>query len=139
LVEVYIDGAAKGNPGLSGAGIYIKGTNIQEKYFFPLGVMDNHEAEFAALVKGLMICLEKGYKIVSFRTDSQAVEQAVLKRYAKNQRYNSHLQEALKLIDQLDLFFIKWIPEKQNKTADELAKKALQLQKGIDHEGTTSG
>lgn len=101
--------------------------------------MDNHEAEFAALVKGLMICLEKGYKIVSFRTDSQAVEQAVLKRYAKNQRYNSHLQEALKLIDQLDLFFIKWIPEKQNKTADELAKKALQLQKGIDHEGTTSG
>ncbi|MEK4179381.1 reverse transcriptase-like protein [Aeribacillus sp. FSL K6-1121] len=139
MVEVYIDGAAKGNPGLSGAGIYIKGTNIQEKYFFPLSVMDNHEAEFAALVKGLMICLEKGYKIVSFRTDSQAVEQAVLKRYAKNQRYNSHLQEALKLIDQLDLFFIKWIPEKQNKTADELAKKALQHQKGIDHEGTTSG
>ena len=51
------------------------------------------------------------------------------KKFAKDKRYTKLLEEALALSEQLDLFFIKWIPSKQNKIADELARQAIQLNK----------
>ena len=35
LIEVYIDGASKGNPGPSGAGVFIKGFNPLYNYHSP--------------------------------------------------------------------------------------------------------
>lgn len=125
LIEVYIDGASAGNPGPSGAGIFIKGNGAIERYSIPLGQMDNHEAEFRAFIKALEICIEKEYKIVSFRTDSQAVNRAVEKEYAKNKAYAPLLEHALHLSKQLDLFFMKWVPSSENKAADELARAAI--------------
>ncbi|WLD91518.1 reverse transcriptase-like protein [Alkalihalobacillus sp. AL-G] len=128
MIEIYIDGASSGNPGPSGAGIFIKGLSTgPETYSVPIGIMTNHEAEYLALIHGLTICIEKGYKVVSFRTDSQLVEQAVEKEYVKKNLYQPLLQQVLFLKDELDLFFIKWIPSSQNKNADELARKAIQM------------
>lgn len=59
MIEVYIDGASAGNPGPSGAGIFIKGNGVPEKYSLPLGNMSNHEAEFHALIEALEICYKK--------------------------------------------------------------------------------
>jgi len=129
LIEVYIDGASAGDPGPSGAGIFIKNNGVVERYAIPLGVMSNHEAEYAALVKALEICKKNGYQIVSVRTDSQAVDRAVEKRYAKKEIFNRWLEQALALMDQFDLCFLKWIPNSQNSVADELARKAVQLNK----------
>ncbi|WP_440603161.1 reverse transcriptase-like protein [Bacillus sp. GB_SG_008] len=125
MIEVYIDGASKGNPGPSGAGVFIKGIQPPVQLSVPLGVMSNHEAEYHALLAALKYCTEHNYKIVSFRTDSQLVEQAVEKRYAKNPLYAPLLEEALQMTQQFDLFFMKWIPSSQNKVADELARKAI--------------
>lgn len=125
MIEVYIDGASAGNPGPSGAGVFIKGNGQPERYVIPLGNMENHEAEYHALIKALEICIEKGYKMVSFRTDSQAVNRAIEKEYAKNKAYAPLLEKALHLSKQLDLFFIKWIPSSENKVADELARTAI--------------
>lgn len=126
MIEVYIDGASKGNPGPSGAGVFIKGVQPPVQLAVPLGTMSNHEAEYHALLTALKYCTEHNYKIVSFRTDSQLVERAIEKQYVKNPLYAPLLNEALKIIQQFDLFFIKWIPSSQNKAADELARKALQ-------------
>ncbi|MDM5187912.1 reverse transcriptase-like protein [Bacillus sp. DX4.1] len=125
MIEVYIDGASKGNPGPSGAGIFIKGVQPPVQLSLPLGTMSNHEAEYHALLAALKYCTEHNYSIVSFRTDSQLVERAVENKYAKNQLYAPLLQEALQYIEKFDLFFIKWIPSIQNKVADELARKAI--------------
>lgn len=125
MIEVYIDGASAGNPGPSGAGIFIKDLDGVTHYSIPLGTMSNHEAEFHALIKGLKICLQKGYKVVSFRTDSELVDRAVEKEYVKNSQYAPLLNEALILIKQFDLFFLKWIPSKDNKSADQLARQAI--------------
>jgi ribonuclease HI len=125
LIEVYIDGASAGNPGPSGAGIFIKGHGSAEKYSVPLGTMSNHEAEYHAFIKALEICLEKGYATVSFRTDSELVNRAVEKEFAKNQSFAPLLEKALGLTRQFDLFFMKWIPSRENKTADELARLAI--------------
>jgi len=129
MIEVYIDGASAGNPGPSGAGIFIKGHGSAEKYAIPLGSMSNHEAEYHALIHGLKICLENNYRTVSFRTDSELVDRAVEKRFAKNKTFSPLLEEALVLVDKLDLFFMKWIPSAENKTADELARLAIRKNK----------
>ena len=127
MIEVYIDGASSGDPGASGAGIFIKGNGIVERYSIPLGSMSNHEAEYHALIKGLAICVEKGYKTVSFRTDSQLVNRAIEKEYVKNKKFVPLLEQSLILANQLDLFFLKWIPSSENKVADELARQAIRL------------
>lgn len=127
MIEVYIDGASAGNPGPSGAGIFIKGNGTAEKFSIPLGVMSNHEAEYHAFIKALEICLEKGYShsVVSFRTDSELVNNAVEKEFVKNKLYAPLLETALQLSQQFDLFFMKWIPSIENKSADELARLAI--------------
>jgi ribonuclease HI len=125
LIEVYIDGASAGNPGPSGAGIFIKGHGSAEKYSIPLGIMSNHDAEYYAFIKALEICLEKGYMVVSFRTDSQLVNRAVEKEFVKNKQFAPLLEKALTLTKKFDLFFMKWIPSIENKSADELARLAI--------------
>ncbi|KYG31566.1 reverse transcriptase-like protein [Priestia endophytica] len=125
MIEVFIDGASAGNPGPSGAGVFIKTQSDVHRFSFPLPHMTNHEAEYHALIKALEVCIDKGFKTVSCKTDSLLVEKAVDTRYVKNKLYAPLLEEAVQLIDQLDLFFIKWIPEKQNKTADVLARQAI--------------
>lgn len=132
MIEVYIDGASAGNPGPSGAGIFIKRNGTCEKYSIPLGTMSNHEAEFHAFIHGLKICLENHYQVVSFRTDSQLVNRAIEKEYAKSKQFSLLLQEALELTKRFDLFFMKWIPSRENKAADELARQAIQNNKTGD-------
>jgi len=125
LIEVYVDGASAGDPGLSGAGIFIKGHGTAEQYSLPLGSMTNHEAEYHALIKGMEICLNQGYKVASFRTDSQLVDRAFEKQFVKNNNFAPLLEKVMKLSNQFDLFFLKWIPSKENKVADQLARSAI--------------
>lgn len=129
MIEVYIDGASAGNPGPSGAGVFIKANGEVFSYSIPLGIMSNHEAEYHAFIKALEICHEKGFKTVSFRTDSELVDRAVEKEFAKNHIYKPLLEKALSLAGQFELFFMKWIPSSMNKMADELARKAIRNNK----------
>ncbi|WP_243290894.1 reverse transcriptase-like protein [Bacillus sp. FJAT-47783] len=127
MIEVYIDGASAGDPGLSGAGIYIKGNGVNYKERIPLGMMNNHEAEFYALIHALTLCANEKFSILSIRTDSQAIEQAIEKRFAKKEPYQSLLENALTLMEQFEFCFVKWIPAKENAVADKLAREAIHL------------
>lgn len=131
MIEIYIDGASAGSPGPSGAGIFIKGNGILEKYSIPLGNMTNHEAEFHAFIKALEICIHNGYRIVSFRTDSELVNRAVEKEFVKNKQYAPLLENAMELTKKFELFFMKWIPSSENKQADELARAAIRKESSL--------
>ncbi|WP_175991617.1 reverse transcriptase-like protein [Bacillus sp. Marseille-Q1617] len=127
MLEVNIDGASAGNPGPSGAGIVLKQHGVLKHFSIPLGEMDNHLAEFTACKKALEICIEHNAETVWIRSDSQALVQAVEKEFVKSSAYKSVLKEILDLSEKLPLFFIKWVPSKENKMADELARKAIHL------------
>ncbi|WP_040208440.1 RNase H family protein [Neobacillus jeddahensis] len=131
MIEVYIDGASAGNPGPSGAGIFIKGNGLAETYSLPLGHMSNHEAEFHAFIQALHICINNGLadSVISFRTDSELVNKAMEKEFVKNKLYAPLFEEALSLTRKIDLFFMKWIPSAENKVADDLARKAIHKNK----------
>jgi len=129
LIEVYTDGASSGNPGLSGAGVYIIADGKIYTDAFPLGMLSNHEAEFQAVIKALEICKEHfPDEILSFRSDSQVVVDVIENNFTKNKQFQPLLKKINEEASHFPYFFIKWIPEKTNKHADQLAKKAVRMQ-----------
>ncbi|MGR5979845.1 reverse transcriptase-like protein [Bacillus cereus] len=60
----------------------------------------------ALLLLALKYCIEHNYSTVSFRTDSQLVERAVEKEYAKNKIFAPLLDEALQYIKKLRSLFL---------------------------------
>jgi|SRR5699024_1934374 len=130
MIEVYTDGASSGNPGASGAGIYMKANGKSHEFALPLGEMSNHEAEFHAVNEALAICIEKfPGEILSFHSDSQVVVDAIEKNYVKNETFKALLKKIMEKSNAFPYFFIKWIPSKQNFHADQLAKRAIQEQR----------
>ncbi|MBO1001727.1 ribonuclease HI family protein [Pseudogracilibacillus auburnensis] len=129
MIEVYTDGASNGNPGVSGAGIYIKANGKMDEYSLSLGMMSNHEAEFYAVIKALEIC-DKQFpgEILSFQSDSQVVVDTIDKNFTKNKVFQPLLAQIMEKAHSFPYFFIKWIPSKHNIHADQLAKKAIRMQ-----------
>ncbi|WP_042222544.1 ribonuclease HI family protein [Oceanobacillus manasiensis] len=126
MIEVYTDGASRGDPGTSGAGIYIKQGKNKFEYAIPLGELSNHEAEFLAVIKALEICEERfPGEIISIRSDSKLVVDVVEKNFTRNQNFKPFLEQINQKSTAFSYLFIKWIPEKQNPHADRLAKRAI--------------
>lgn len=126
MIEVYTDGASSGNPGISGAGVYIKAHGEVKASSFPLGIMSNHEAEFHAVLKALDVCLACfSGDILSFRSDSKIVVDTIESGFTKNPVFKPLLAAINEKASHFPHFFIKWIPEKQNQHADRLARQAI--------------
>jgi len=128
MIEVYTDGATSGNPGKSGAGIYIKAGGKAYEHSVPLGILTNHQAEFKAIITALEIC-HKDFpgEILSFRSDSKVAVDVIEKDFTKNKDFLPLLQQIRSLKASFPYVFIKWIPDKQNGNADRLARKALHM------------
>ncbi|EUJ19579.1 ribonuclease HI family protein [Listeria aquatica] len=125
-MDVFVDGASSGNPGLSGAGIVLVADNLHEQKAIFLGTVTNHEAEFLAVKRGLELALTFKPTLVRLYSDSKIVVSSIEKQYAKNSLFRPHLDEILKLSEQIPLFFINYRHVSQNKKADELARQAIQ-------------
>ncbi|MEC1177493.1 ribonuclease HI family protein [Metasolibacillus meyeri] len=126
MLEIYIDGASAGNPGPSGIGLFIKGEGHHLQISEYIGETNNHIAEFTALVRGLEEAKKLGATLISLRSDSKIVVASIEKSYVKNEEFKPFLAQAQTLIEDFELFFIKWIPEKENRAADALAREAIQ-------------
>ncbi len=54
--KLYVDGASRNNPGPSGAGVYLlKDNMVIEKQGYFLGLKTNNEAEYLALILGMLL------------------------------------------------------------------------------------
>ncbi|WOV89059.1 ribonuclease HI family protein [Sporosarcina oncorhynchi] len=129
MIELYVDGASAGNPGKSGIGIYIKGEGRQLRISEPIEPTNNHTAEFTALLRGLEETENLTTGIVSARSDSKAVVSAVENEFVKNELHKEILHKILAITKKFDFFFIKWIPDAENRTADSLARQAIHKEK----------
>lgn len=129
MIRVRTDAAVNGNPGKVGIGIEI----LYEKQQFLFKentdqLMDNHQAELWAIYRALIILQEKEWHhdVIFLNSDSKFAMMAIEKNYTKQVAYQEILkkvQEERKKIPQL---FLEWIPEKENRGADQLARQALQ-------------
>ena len=128
-ISLYVDGAARGNPGPAGAGIVIKEGNktIKEIHKY-LGDTTNNIAEYSALISGLEEAITLGYKNIKLYLDSELVAQQLRGDYrVKNSNIKLLFEKAITFINKLDDFKIIKIDRSDNKEADKLANKAINL------------
>ena len=125
--EVYIDGAARGNPGEAGIGIVIKsGKKTILEVSDYVGKTTNNVAEYLSLIRGLEEVLMLKTKEVSFFSDSELLVKQINGEYkVKNEGLRPLFLHAKALISKFDKFSISHTVREENKHADKLANKGI--------------
>ena len=137
-VNIYTDGACRGNPGVGGWGALIEYENHNKEIFGGENLTTNNQMELMAAIQGLKALSEKC--IVNLTTDSKYVMDGInswIKNWKRNSWKNSQKQNVKnkdlwiqldKLNEQHD---VKWHWVKghsghpQNELADQLANKGI--------------
>lgn len=125
---IYIDGAARGNPGEAGIGIVIKdreNRKIKELYKY-IGELSNNAAEYTALIYALQEAIILGLREVAVYSDSELLVKQLNREYrVKNSNLKSYYEQFLHLKTGFDRLRIKQIRREENKEADRLANEAI--------------
>lgn len=128
-VEVFVDGASRGNPGPAGMGVIFrqeKGPILLTLKEY-LGETTNNVAEYRALLTALKEAARRGFKRLRIHTDSQLMERQLNGVYRVRQPHLQGLyQQALRDLTSLDKYEILHVPRELNKEADELANQAIE-------------
>ncbi len=127
IIEIYIDGAARGNPGESGIGVLIKVTDDNKREIKKyLGTKTNNQAEYTALITALESAKDLSDKPIRIFTDSLLVANQM------NGLWKVKHSEIIPLNNQAKTLFkffknisIDHIPREQNSEADRLANQAI--------------
>ena len=134
MIEVYIDGSSKGNPGPGGAGIVFKDRTTQDiigMRGIPLGFITNNQAEFLALKHALTQLKEQllSGSPINILTDSTLV----VGIFSQNWKARANLELAmeikgmLKEFPQLTFTYVRGHNGNQgNELADSLAQDAAE-------------
>jgi ribonuclease HI len=127
-VSLYCDGASRGNPGPSGAGVVLlneKGEQIFELSRY-LDNGTNNEAEYRALVRGLEAAADLGVKRIEIFLDSELVVRQLSGKYkVRNVRLRSLFDQAVSVLQQFDDYAIFHVGRELNQQADRLANEAI--------------
>ncbi len=127
-LHIYIDGAARGNPGPAGIGVVITDKNglvIKNVEKF-IGHATNNVAEYTALIAGMQESSSLGAKELIINTDSELVAKQLGGEYkVKNAVLKDLYAKVTKLLSDFEQVGINNIPREDNKPADKLANKAI--------------
>jgi ribonuclease HI len=126
-IEIYIDGASKGNPGPSGVGVVIcQDSQTIKNISSYIGNTTNNIAEYTALIYGLQEGLILKAESIKINTDSQLLYRQINKLYRiKSPNILGLYNQAMHLMAAFKEVSIKHIPREANRGADKLADKAV--------------
>lgn len=137
-VNIYTDGACRGNPGIGGWGALIEYGDATKEYFGGLKETTNNQMELKAAIEGLKALKEPC--IVNLTTDSKYVMQGItswIQNWKKNNWKNAAKKDVKnkELWIELDKYSEKhdvrwhWVKghsgHRQNEIADQLANKGI--------------
>lgn len=128
IIKIYIDGAARNNPGPAGAGICLKrGENILFEQGFFLGQKTNNQAEYLALMISIFFLQEyaqKGESILIY-SDSQLLVRQMTGVYVVRDSMLKRMQQiATQLLGVYSAQFCH-VYRKDNTEADLLANRGI--------------
>lgn len=128
-IEVYVDGAARGNPGPAGIGVIIKdGPKLIEEIGAYIGKTTNNMAEYLALIRGLEEVLMRGFRSASFFSDSELLVKQLNGEYkVKNENLVPLHYHVLTLVDRMKDFSIKHVTRDKNEHADKMANEGIDI------------
>jgi len=126
-VEIYIDGAARGNPGNSGIGVLIRETkdkNREVKKY--LGTKTNNQAEYTALITALESANDLKERQIKIFTDSLLVANQINGIWkVRHPEIITLNKKAKQLLQNFKNITIQHIPRELNSEADRLANLAI--------------
>lgn len=131
-LEIFIDGASKGNPGPSGIGVVVckDGRTVKNIHSF-IGHATNNVAEYTALIFALQEALISKAKSIKVNTDSQLLYRQLKKEYkVKHPNIIGLYNQAVGLLNSFEKVILNNIPREENWGADKLANKAIKEHKG---------
>lgn len=127
-LNIFIDGASRGNPGPASTGVVLRDENGKtlREHCRAIGVETNNVAEYAALLDALELAKEIGAEELLVHSDSQLLVRQLTGQYkVKNLRLAGYLADIRKLQVNFKSFKIVHVRREFNKRADALANKAL--------------
>ncbi len=127
LIDVYIDGASKGNPGPAGVGVIICQEGVVLKNISNyIGNTTNNFAEYTALIFALQEALIIKADELNINTDSQLLCRQINGEYkVKSPNILGLYNQARHLISAFKKVSINHIPREMNSGADKLATQAV--------------
>ena len=127
MYEIYCDGASRSNPGDASIGVSINKDKVEiDTIKKKIGINTNNVAEYLGLIAALEYCVENKVNNVKIFLDSLLVVQQVNMEYkVKSKKLQTHYENSLKLIDQIENIEIHHIRREFNSRADQLANQAL--------------
>lgn len=126
-IDIYIDGASKGNPGPAGIGVvmYREG-RIFKNISNYIGKTTNNFAEYTAFISALQEALIIKADNVKINTDSQLLCRQLKKEYkVKSPNIIGLYNQAVQLMSAFQKVLINQIPREDNIEADRLASLAV--------------
>jgi ribonuclease HI len=128
-VEVFTDGASRGNPGPAGAGWVIKspaGPIIKAGHAF-LGRRTNNEAEYEAVIRALKDVADLGARDVALRSDSELLVRQINGQHRiREPRLEELHRTARQVIQGFRRFEIRHVAHGANSDADHQANLAIE-------------
>jgi ribonuclease HI len=126
LLIINIDGASRGNPGLSGIGIVIvkENWNILEHKEF-IGTKTNNQAEYIALKKAMQIAFGLDDKITILSDSLLLVNQRTNRYKLRNKQLKDICREISNLERHFQTVIYKHVSRSRNRNADLLANQAI--------------
>jgi ribonuclease HI len=127
-VRVYSDGAARGNPGPSGAGAVLVDSsgNVVDRLGKYLGIQTNNYAEYMGLLLGLKRARELGIREVEVFADSELMIRQLGGRYqVRSPSLRPLYEQALRLLNDFSRVKLVHVPRKMNAAADEMSNRAI--------------
>lgn len=130
---IYVDGASRGNPGPAGVGVVIYDEKMQRLKEFNkyLGTTTNNIAEYYAVIYGLQEALIIRGDEIELNLDSELVSRQITGDFkVKNANIKLLFEQILHLMKGFKKIAVKNVKRENNKEADRLANRAINL-KGL--------
>lgn len=128
---IHIDGGSRGNPGPSGFGVHaVDGTGqVVAEHFGFIGIATNNVAEYQALVHAFKLAAARRARHIEVRSDSELVVKQMNGLYkVKHPDMLTLWRQASTLRRSFESVDIRHVRREQNKQADALANRAMDLQ-----------
>ena len=128
VLEIFPDGASRGNPGPAAIGIVFrrKEGEALAQHCEAIGRATNNGAEYRAVVTALEFCQKWGIKRVHLKMDSELIARQLLGVYrVKSPELRPLYQQVVFITRGLAEFEVTHLRREQNAHADALANQAL--------------
>lgn len=128
LLNLYTDGACRGNPGYGGAGAVLvdeEGQTVATVKKF-LGLCTNNVAEYAALILGLEEALKRRCRRLHIFLDSELLVKQISGAYrVKSSHLKVMMIDVRRLLSSLEGYTVEHVERGRNHVADRLANEAI--------------